>query len=125
MRLALIAVLLSLSLLLVAATPAAPIDAAHAADAAAAPVEPVASNVAVKGGVQASPAAAPTASFVRELTDANFEHDTQASTGGTTGDWFVMFAAPWCGHCTQMKVSRQTNCKQTGRLTDWMLICSL
>ena len=24
------------------------------------------------------------------LTDATFEHDTQASTGATTGDWFVM-----------------------------------
>ena len=25
------------------------------------------------------------------LTDKNFEHDTQATTGGTTGDWFVSF----------------------------------
>jgi hypothetical protein len=24
------------------------------------------------------------------LDDSNFEHDTQASTGATTGDWFVM-----------------------------------
>ena len=26
-----------------------------------------------------------------QLTDATFEHDTQASTGSTTGDWFVSF----------------------------------
>ncbi|KAK6644366.1 hypothetical protein RUM43_000633 [Polyplax serrata] len=28
---------------------------------------------------------------VRELDDTNFEHLTQASTGATTGDWFVLF----------------------------------
>lgn len=38
-------------------------------------------------------------SKVQVLTDANFEADTQAATGGTAGDWFVMFYAPWCGHC--------------------------
>lgn len=27
---------------------------------------------------------------VRELTDDNFEHLTQVSTGATTGDWFVL-----------------------------------
>ncbi len=26
-----------------------------------------------------------------ELTDATFEHDTQATTGSTTGDWLVSF----------------------------------
>ena len=27
---------------------------------------------------------------VKELSDENFEHLTQASTGATTGDWFVL-----------------------------------
>ena len=36
---------------------------------------------------------------VQPLTDKNFEHLTQASTGMTTGAWFVKFYAPWCGHC--------------------------
>ena len=28
---------------------------------------------------------------VEKLTDANFEHDTQATTGSTTGNWLVLF----------------------------------
>jgi len=42
------------------------------------------------------------ASNVIVLTSDNFEHDTQASTGGTTGDWFVEFYAPWCRHCQDL-----------------------
>eukprot|EP00922_Rhytidocystis_sp_ex-Travisia-forbesii_P018970 GHVS01028169.1.p1 GENE.GHVS01028169.1~~GHVS01028169.1.p1 ORF type:complete len:232 (+),score=27.16 GHVS01028169.1:67-762(+) len=38
-------------------------------------------------------------SAVITLTDSNFEHDTQAASGSTTGDWFVLFHSPNCGHC--------------------------
>lgn len=38
-----------------------------------------------------------------ELTDTNFEHDTQASTGGTTGDWLVLFCEPnRFSHCSEL-----------------------
>ncbi|KAJ1483462.1 thioredoxin-like protein [Baffinella frigidus] len=41
-------------------------------------------------------------SKVKVLTDDNFEHLTQSVTGATTGDWFVEFYAPWCGHCKRL-----------------------
>eukprot|EP01059_Diplonema_ambulator_P022488 TRINITY_DN37793_c0_g1_i1.p1 TRINITY_DN37793_c0_g1~~TRINITY_DN37793_c0_g1_i1.p1 ORF type:complete len:209 (+),score=61.09 TRINITY_DN37793_c0_g1_i1:40-666(+) len=41
-------------------------------------------------------------SDVRVLTDSNFEHDTQAAGGATTGAWFVLFYAPWCGWCKRI-----------------------
>lgn len=36
------------------------------------------------------------------LNDSNFEHLTQAASGSTTGDWFVMFAANWCTYCREV-----------------------
>lgn len=40
---------------------------------------------------------------VRQLTDDNFEHDTQAATGATTGDWFVEFYSPSCPKCAALE----------------------
>mmetsp|Transcript_11105 Transcript_11105/g.35384 ORF Transcript_11105/g.35384 Transcript_11105/m.35384 type:complete len:199 (-) Transcript_11105:62-658(-) len=40
---------------------------------------------------------------VIKLTDKNFEHDTQATTGATTGDWFVMFCAPRDSFCKELE----------------------
>jgi thiol-disulfide isomerase/thioredoxin len=34
-----------------------------------------------------------------DLTDDTFEHETQAATGATTGDWFVFFYNPSCQKC--------------------------
>ena len=41
-------------------------------------------------------------SDVVTLTLDNFEHLTQLNTGATTGDWFIKFYAPWCGHCKRL-----------------------
>eukprot|EP00536_Pseudo-nitzschia_multiseries_P006704 jgi/Psemu1/296343/fgenesh1_pm.146_\ len=37
------------------------------------------------------------------LTDATFEHQTQASTGMTTGSWLVLFGIPNCENCETLK----------------------
>jgi Thioredoxin domain-containing protein len=37
-----------------------------------------------------------------QLTDENFEHLTQASSGQTTGKWFVNFSSPKCPHCIKL-----------------------
>ena len=46
---------------------------------------------------------APTApsSAVIQLTDLTFEPLTQASSGATTGDWFIALTAPYDSHCRQ------------------------
>ncbi|XP_077288259.1 uncharacterized protein LOC143912765 [Arctopsyche grandis] len=40
--------------------------------------------------------------IARELSDDNFEHLTQAATGATTGDWFVMFYSSSCLECQRL-----------------------
>lgn len=41
--------------------------------------------------------------IARELTDETFEHLTQAATGATTGDWFVMFHSNDCIECSRLR----------------------
>lgn len=40
---------------------------------------------------------------VKELSDENFEHLTQASSGATTGDWFIMFYSTECVDCQRLQ----------------------
>ena len=37
------------------------------------------------------------------LDDGNFEHQTQASTGMTTGSWLLFFKASRCPHCKKLE----------------------
>mmetsp|Transcript_36064 Transcript_36064/g.67174 ORF Transcript_36064/g.67174 Transcript_36064/m.67174 type:complete len:162 (+) Transcript_36064:49-534(+) len=39
---------------------------------------------------------------VQRLDDATFEHQTQASTGMTTGSWLVLFGASGCEGCSEL-----------------------
>jgi thiol-disulfide isomerase/thioredoxin len=40
-------------------------------------------------------------SSVIPLTDATFEHQTQASTGATTGSWLILFHTSSCASCEE------------------------
>jgi thiol-disulfide isomerase/thioredoxin len=51
-------------------------------------------------GVGAGPARP---SALRRLDDSNFEKETQAATGSTTGDWFVCFVSEACYLCPQLR----------------------
>lgn len=46
--------------------------------------------------------------IVKELDDTTFEHLTQASTGATTGDWFVQFYDNACIDCQRMQAQWET-----------------
>ncbi|KAK3863455.1 hypothetical protein Pcinc_030763 [Petrolisthes cinctipes] len=47
-------------------------------------------------------------SSLHTLTDVNFEHLTQASTGATTGDWLVMFVREECDECSRLRATIET-----------------
>ncbi|XP_022229671.2 uncharacterized protein LOC111078996 isoform X2 [Drosophila obscura] len=62
---------------------------------------------------------------VKELSDENFEHLTQASTGATTGDWFIFFYSTECVLCQRLyaiwesvggKLRRKFNIARMNRL---------
>lgn len=44
----------------------------------------------------------PSKGEVVTLTDDTFEHQTQASTGMTTGSWLIFFKAQRCPHCNKL-----------------------
>ncbi|XP_015608228.1 thioredoxin domain-containing protein [Cephus cinctus] len=46
--------------------------------------------------------------IVKELTDDTFEHLTQASSGATTGDWFIMFYSTDCVECQRLGARWET-----------------
>lgn len=44
-------------------------------------------------------------SSLKTLNDDSFEHDTQASSGATTGDWLVFFTKEDCSACQYMQAT--------------------
>jgi len=53
----------------------------------------------------------------QDLTDTNFEHLTQASSGATTGDWLVHFYRDECEDCLKLDARLETvACKHKGRI---------
>jgi len=53
----------------------------------------------------------------QDLTDTNFEHLTQASSGATTGDWLVHFLRDECDECLKLDARLETvACLHKGRI---------
>jgi len=53
----------------------------------------------------------------QDLTDTNFEHLTQASSGATTGDWLVHFFRDDCDDCLKLDARLETiACQHKGRI---------
>jgi len=44
----------------------------------------------------------PTNGEIMKLDDGTFEHETQSSTGMTTGSWLIFFKAARCPHCQKL-----------------------
>lgn len=59
------------------------------------------SSSAATSATASTPATKAEESLVVQLTDATFEKLTQATSGSTTGDWFVTFMSETCIACMQ------------------------
>lgn len=53
---------------------------------------------------------------IKVLTDKTFEHDTQASTGQTTGRWLVLFTGPDCKACAAVESYMEEVAAELGNL---------
>lgn len=69
---------------------------------------------------------------VKELSDDTFEHLTQAASGATTGDWFVMFYSTDCVECQRLqarweavgaKLKTRMNAARVNRQTTGRVTC--
>ena len=45
----------------------------------------------------------PEGSLTTVLNEENFDKLVSSRTSSTDKSWFVLFYAPWCGHCKKLK----------------------
>ena len=45
----------------------------------------------------------PAGSLTTVLNEENFDKLVSSRTSSTDKPWFVLFYAPWCGHCKRLK----------------------